>query len=548
MMFYYKIVLGLVIVNISLTKATSTDYYIHPKLGDDKFPGKTKSQAFRTLERASQQNLLPGDRLLLAAGQTFYGELSLIDRHGSESQPIVVTSISWNNDSEFSPALIDFKSKPNGILVQGCSHIHISNIHLTGNGYQSGSTPHYNMRCGVLILNKTATLVNNIRLYDLLVFDVFFENEGFKRNAEEVRTANGTQRYGWGIRVMNEHKNAKTSFVNIENCMVRNVSHTGIKLTGLSKNIHDIKVSGNQVLKTGGPGIQMSEVLDVHVMDNTVQYSGSNEDPRKWGRGSGLWTWGSSRVLIEKNKFLYAKGPGDSAGAHIDFNCDNIVLQYNISAYNAGGFCEVLGNTYNCTYRYNLSINDGHREKGVDGAFQEGKIFWLSGYQGEKRERKGPVNFYFYNNTIYCDAHLLSKIAIDKTSKGILIANNIFYLKGGSKMVLGDQDKPDSLNDELLQNVIFQNNLFLENNNWPIDCDIQDSAPFIGDPRFQNAGGIVTRDYIPQNRNLVKNKGMVPHLLPGDSIGLMLPLFMEMDILGNPVGHKPSIGAIEPSY
>jgi hypothetical protein len=24
--------------------------------------------------------------------------------------------------------------------------------------------------------------------------------------------------------------------------------------------------------------------------------------------------------------------------AHIDYNCDNIVLQYNISAYNAGGF------------------------------------------------------------------------------------------------------------------------------------------------------------------------------------------------------------------
>ena len=76
-------------------------------------------------------------------------------------------------------------------------------------------------------------------------------------------------------------------------------------------------------------------------------------------------------------------------------------------------------------YRYNISINDGHRIKGVDGAFQEGKIFWLSGYQGNK-EPKGPVNSYFYNNTIYSDASIEAKFALDNTSNGIVIANNIF--------------------------------------------------------------------------------------------------------------------------
>ena len=109
-----------------------------------------------------------------------------------------------------------------------------------------------------------------------------------------------------------------------------------------------------------------------------VHSSGSNDDSRKWGRGSGLWTWGSSDIIIEHNHFLHANGPADSAGCHIDFNCSNVVVQYNFSAYNAGGFCEILGNNYNCAYRYNISVNDGHRVKGENRAFQEGKTFWLS--------------------------------------------------------------------------------------------------------------------------------------------------------------------------
>jgi hypothetical protein len=66
------------------------------------------------------------------------------------------------------------------------------------------------------------------------------------------------------------------------------------------------------------------------------------------------------------------------------------------------------------------------------------------------------VNTYFYNNTIYVDSTIVSKIAIDNASNGILIANNIFYLKGDSKVVLGDQYKPDKLTGEVIQNVYFK--------------------------------------------------------------------------------------------
>ena len=521
------------------------DYYVHPLRGNDNNLGNSKEQAFQTLERASKEHFSSGDRLFLAHGQEYKGTLLLVNKHGSPMAPIVITSIPWNTLDENTPAIINFKSKPNGIYIKGSSYISLSNISITGNGFDSTSETTHTMRCGVLIVNSDENKTQNITLSRLNIFDIFYENEGFKRGKDEVKTANGTQHYGWGIRVISTTPNTPIENININSCQVENVSHTGIKLTGMNQNISALKIYNNLIKLTGGPGIQMSEVKDVHVHDNIVTNSGSNNDSRKWGRGSGLWTWGSSRILIEKNRFLYANGPGDSAGAHIDFNCDNIVLQYNISAYNAGGFCEILGNNYNCAYRYNLSINDGYRIKGVHGAFQEGKTLWLSGYQGNNKKRKGPVNSYIYNNTIVTDATIVSKMALDNTSSGILIANNIFYLQGKTKMVLGDQYKPETKNGDLDKNIFFQNNLFLRKDNWPKETGIEDANPIFGDPGFEDKGSLNIEAYIPKNIDLVKGKGIDIPLLPKDETGILPSLNPGKDILGNPIGNKPSLGAIE---
>jgi len=544
MIFKLKI-LGIFFIFLFQNLLFAKDYFVDPTNGNDNNSGLTKNQALKTLKQASTIDFQPGDRLLLASGQTYNHSLNLINKHGTKEQAIIITSYLWDPTGELIPATIDFKGEPNGILIENCSYVEISNIKLTANGYFKNSSTQSNMRCGILVKNSRSKNMKHIVIKDISIFDVYYENYGFQRGKDEVKTANGTQKYGWGIRLMNDTK-ALISEVKIKNCSITNVSHTGIKLTGSHYNITDVEISGNIIAKTGGPGIQMSEVKNVFVTNNLVTHSGNDNDTRKWGRGSGLWTWGSSKVLIEKNKFLYANGPGDSAGAHIDFNCDNIVLQYNLSAYNAGGFCEILGNNYNCSYRYNISINDGHRVKGVGGAFQEGKIFWLSGYQGQKKERKGPVNSYFYNNTIYADSTYVSKIAIDNTSKGILIANNIFYLKGGSKAVLGDQYKPDEKSNKIAENIFFTNNLFLDKDNWPEDIGIKDISPLYGNPKFINEGSLIPEDYIPVNFNLVKNKGIKIVLLKNDTIGLLQSLKMEKDFLGNDVNENPSLGAIEP--
>ena len=159
--------------------------------------------------------------------------------------------------------------------------------------------------------------------------------------------------YGWGIRVLIKKQGSNT-MISIKNNSITNVAHTAIKVNGKGKSIKNLVIANNSILKSGGPGIQMSGILDGHIHHNIVNNSGNPDDSRKWGRGSGLWTWGCDGVLIEHNEFRNANGPADSAGCHIDFNCSNVIVQYNISENNAGGFCEILGNNYNCAYRYNV--------------------------------------------------------------------------------------------------------------------------------------------------------------------------------------------------
>ena len=520
-------------------------YYVDSVNGNDSNSGHSPQSAWASLEKINQMDFQQGDNVLLANGSKFNQSLILQNIFGTKENPIIISS--YKADGKSKLPVINSRGFVNGVLVINSSHVIVSNIEITGDGggVAIAKNAKQNMHCGVLITTSKPNVFENIQLKNIVIHDMFFEKKGFKRGKDEVRTANGSQSYGWGIRVINSVENASLRDILIESCEVKNVAHTGIKFTGRNKSIHNIKVYNNKVSETGGPGIQMSGVDTGHVKNNQVNRSGSNNDSRKWGRGSGLWTWGSSDILIEHNSFRNANGPGDSAGCHIDFNCNNVVVQYCLSENNAGGFCEILGNNYNCAYRYNVSINDGYRVKGENGAFQEGKIFWLSGFQGKGKKRDGPFNSYFYNNTIYVSKDIVAKIAVDRASSGVLIANNIFYIEGESRAVKGDQYKPETKGESRVENILFQNNLYLKKGNWPVEVLIQDEKPIFGNPKFVNTGGVELKDCIPKNVDLIKNKGIRIEPLPNDSIGLFIGLSVDCDMLGNKINGLPDLGAIE---
>ena len=528
--------------------AISVTYYFDSVNGSDLNQGISSEKPFRTLNKINEIDFNSGDSILLSNGSYFSGNIKLIDKNDIH--------ISNYNNQEKTYPIINSKGHIAGVYIENSSNISVTNIQVTANGggvieeYENLSTNKITdkaiMRAGILVNVSKKKIFKNILIDNVIVSNVFFEDLGFKRDPSEVRTSMGTQAYGFGIRFFNSSQSGSIEGIIVSNCFIENVGHTGIKMTSsIGNRFKNIEVSNNRLLRTGGPSIQFSRVEDLHVYGNEVKFSGSPDDTRKWGRGSGLWTWGSSNVLIEKNSFMYANGPADSAGVHIDFNCDNVIIQHNLSVGNAGGFIEILGNNYNCSYRYNISVNDGHRIKGQNNAFQEGKTFWLSGFIGRGRERNGPFNSYIYNNTIYVKEDIISKIAVDKASNGVLVANNIFHIEGDSEFVLGDQYRPDKGGGNKIKNVFFENNLFLKDSYWPKDVLIQPLNSLFGNANFKNGGGEKISNYIPLNNKLIKDKGVVINNIYNDSIGLKGGLNVEFDILGNKIIDLPDLGAIE---
>ncbi len=532
----------------SQNSAISATYHFDSVNGSDLNQGISSEKPFRTLNKINEIDFNSGDSILLSNGSYFSGNIKLIDKNDIH--------ISNYNNQEKTYPIINSKGHIAGVYIENSSNISVTNIQVTANGggvieeYENLSTNKITdkaiMRAGILVNISKKKIFKNILIDNVIVSNVFFEDLGFKRDPSEVRTSMGTQAYGFGIRFFNSSQSGSIEDIIVSNCFIENVGHTGIKMTSsIGNRFKNIEVSNNRLLRTGGPSIQFSRVEDLHVYGNEVKFSGSPDDTRKWGRGSGLWTWGSSNVLIEKNSFMYANGPADSAGVHIDFNCDNVIIQHNLSVGNAGGFIEILGNNYNCSYRYNISVNDGHRIKGQNNAFQEGKTFWLSGFIGRGRERNGPFNSYIYNNTIYVKEDIISKIAVDKASNGVLVANNIFHIEGDSEFVLGDQYRPDKGGGNKIKNVFFENNLFLKDSYWPKDVLIQPLNSLFGNANFKNGGGEKISNYIPLNNKLIKDKGVVINNIYNDSIGLKGGLNVEFDILGNKIKDLPDLGAIE---
>ena len=91
-------------------------------------------------------------------------------------------------------------------------------------------------------------------------------------------------------------------------------------------------------------------------------------------------------------------------------------------------------------------------------------------------------------------------------------------------IVLGDQYNPQKAAVVKPRNVVFENNLFLRAQNWPLNATIQDKNPVIVDSEFKNAGDVSIKDYVPSNEDIVKDKGIVTEPLLHDSIGIYIGL------------------------
>ena len=511
--------------------AVATTYYVNSTAGNDRYTGQSPEAAWQTLACASKQAVKPGDQILLHAGSSFHTPLKL-SVSGTAQSPITISRYGKGNDP-----IINAKGYLACIHLLNADHVRISHVELTSDAGQADTTRAAHFRYGVLVEATDDRVHHDISIEHLKIHDIFASAQ---RKSEGK---NPTSNFGFGIAVQWSN-GASFDGIKIAHCDISRTGFTAIHLGFTrSKKVKNqaftasrhIQILDNTLKNIGGPGIQPSATKDVTIANNVIDHSGAYVDPRMHGRGSGIWPFGSTNVTIEDNTCMHARGKGDSCGIHIDFNCRNVIVQRNLSIDNAGGFIEVLGNDYNCTYRYNLSINDGFRTKHVNGAQQDGHTLFISPYSTVNR---GPYDIYIYNNTIYNDKNHIARISITPKVRGLLIQNNIFLVNGKTKGW-----------HQLLRpahcNVYFQHNLINHPGIVPHALITKALGNLVGNPVCTHPGGLKITDYIPTNTSLVRTAAASIQKLPGDSLGILGGFDPQHDILGRKIVEPANVGAIQ---
>ena len=531
-----------------------TNFYVSP-FGNDNSTGTSPTDAWKTINKLNEQSFASGDSILFERGGIWQGMFHL-QGSGSPSNPVVVSA--FGVPSLPNPT-IDGDGFQAAILIYNDSHITIEHLtltnqssHLDANGVVKklstflGETNDWgsgkNVRFGIKVVADITSL-EDIVVNDVYIHDIY-----------PTPTNPENQHLGYGIKFENRSDTLNglintIDHITIEDVEVTRTGHYGlwIKALGLAGNEEikneDVLVTGCVFSHTGGSGFVPNRSRDVIVEHCVFNHTGSSIDDRMWKRGSGTWPFKCERVFIQHNRLMNAHGPQDSYSAHIDYGNKDVVVQYNLSFNNEGGFAEVLGDNINCGFRYNISINDGYREdpEGLEWN-KKGKIFWVSTFCGGTVRCPSQGTF-FYNNTIYVDSTLNPEIYVWPEAGDIHILNNLIRMDANGETLHSLLESTDNeyeissnlfypasridLDPFLNENALMVNPLFLETSasipvQSALNFQLQPGSPAIGEGTLI-AGSGNPLDFLANNGG--------------------------RDFFGQPVSPnaQPSIGAIQSS-
>lgn len=584
-------------IKFQTTQNYSRTFYVDPENGSDTNDGLSEASALKTLDALAGKNLTFGDQILLKGGVTHKGSIRLVNLNQTLSENTRDTEASRIHIGSYGhrKAIIDCAGYPAGIWIENTACVDITDLKITGNGgpQKSDITQRYGIRI-VSTSSISKSLVHDIVIDNVDIYDIFLLNPVAESRACRQWDMNDSAGWGWGI-FGEVQKGAGIHDVIVRNVDVRNVSQMGIRFKGQgsingdpNKNCDNVQIEHCNIFQTGGPGMQFNRCNNSSMRHCRITESGNRNDNRKWGRGSGMWTWGCVNFLLEYNTFEGAQGIADSCGAHIDFNCTNVVIQYCMSRYNAGGFIEILGLNHNCSYRFNVSLNDGWRDlkDPAQGFWGEvgtlGCIMTVNGHNGDK-QYKGPYQTYIYNNTIVNTTNEPYKnpfvFEIATSNVGLVVMNNIFWIpekcrtswsmhkwKDGKPyeaavdfmVATGPKSSQPDANGayyaytrKMTEEEIAAMDIVMKNNIYKVDMlpdNYWDELAIYEDPGFANDDGYDACSFVPSNADLINRGQEIPKLKTDNtSYGIVFGgLKLDKDFFGNPIQGN-IIGAIVPN-
>lgn len=532
-------------------------YYISNS-GDDSndgsinAPWKTIEKANEVTEKLSNGGLLvPGDKLLFKSGDTFYGHFN-VKCSGTVEKPIEISNYGPGEKPIFSGSggTITGGDWFEAILLTNTSNLLVNNLWVKndrkdGSRYTWGEYNSYGIK---LVANKWGGVASNIIFRDLKISDVFGitippPSEFNSLNATGIRFEADANEVGLEIAIKD---------VLIEDCYFTHIGKAGVwAIHKGTKDPNDDAVNRNQQFiirnnhfqKTGGSGVILSNLFNGLIENNNFDQTGYSNgvENRLAGRGSGAWVFGCRNIVAQYNKSYSVRGPGDSYGMHIDFGNKNILFQYNYSEDSEGGFCEILGDNYNCAYRFNVSLNDGFRDF-------HGYTLWISGYAGSGNTPIRSDENYIYNNTIFLNKNYTPRISI--FAKNTYVYNNIFMALNGAKIGYDSAAQGAGVSIDVGNgNFSMENNLF----EGDIHTNFKNEAinSQTGDPLFTAQGITLNKEgYILQTGSpaIDNGKSFPEPSFPMAGIGIFenVSLYPTFDTFGVAVDIQnavPNIGA-----
>ncbi len=471
----------LLIVFSAFTHAV--DYYVSHTEGSDSHNGLSSQTPFKSLARVNNLMLSAGDSVFFQSGDRWRAML-WPKGSGTLSAPITLTAY---GDGE--KPIIDGFGYQASILLFNDDHYDISGLELTNQashiknngttkelsgfeGCENSDGSGRDARFGIKVVASVRSL-SQFSFSDLDIHNIFPtpdlpDSEGGNCTRQGYNTTLKEQGYGIKFESQSNDNNTFTiSDVVMDNLTVSQTGHYGVWIKPLggansAHNKHDnITLKNSLFLNTGGAGFVPTRASNVLVENNVFDGTGSSLDSRMYGRGSGTWSFASDNVTIQNNVLMNARGSLDAYGVHIDYNNTNVLVQYNFSYNNEGGFVQILGANVNSGYRYNISVADGSRVNGVDGATQNGRIFNVSRFCNVNSGCPSSGSF-IYNNTVYVPASIRPEIVFQAGSGETQFYNNLVYVEQA------DMPLMTSVSSYGTQNAI-SHNLFYPQNAFSLD-------------------------------------------------------------------------------
>ena len=506
--------------------------------GYDYNNGTSEATPWKSLQQISKSKFIPGDSIFFRKGDVFTGHLT-INSSGTTSTPIVFSSYGSGDKPIIDGANIDDGAFREAILIENQQFIVLKDLKITNDRRVSKEGVSDDVSYGITIINSSDEILEYFRLINLNIAEIYPVAIPEEEDFDNMKIA--------GVFVQSDRNTeiGKEKYIKdlvMENCFVTRTGKFGFwsKHAGgdegvgneqLNRN-NDFIFRNNHFFETGGSGIQPGRTYNCLIENNVFEYTGYSNDnePRLAGRGSGAWFWSCRNVVSQFNKSLHIRGPKDSYGQHIDFGNKYVLLQYNYSEDSEGGFVEILGDNEYCTYRYNISVNDGSRDT-------NGNTLWVSTWSTNNIPSN---NSYIYNNSVYVGGDMTPDIDIEAANT--YVYNNIFYVTDNAK--IGEIYSVENTGGGVLT---MDNNLFFGHVNS--DFSDLDEASILANPRYHQPGILNGEGYKLEEGSPAINtaRDFTEPLFPQAGIGIFQDITANatQDYFGNPVdlNSSPHIGA-----